>query len=141
MPRLLPRLVEEVQRVRAKYDSKVFDTRSNFSPKVKHATSSRLAAVPQTFSFRGRRQSLLLDKVNPILHRESFSHKKSKKPSVRKVTNEGNDENSMSFAERGFSSNPYRGSSYRYSHNCVLRCHTFQSYNAIVANSSVHVDR
>lgn len=112
MPRLLPRLIEEVQRIREKAAAEgqklvLFNRKS----KLKHCVTPRLINSNQTFSSHGRNKSILLDAVNPIIHREQFLHKKSrlKKPFIHQDTDEKKDEErTMSLAERGFSSNPYR---------------------------------
>lgn len=111
MPRLLPRLVKEILRTREKASTEGEKVAFfNEKPKLKNRVTPRLADSSQTFSLHGRNKSILLDEVNPILHRDQFLHKKLglRKPFVRQDTDEKKDKpQTMSLAERGFSSNPY----------------------------------
>ncbi|GJJ07286.1 hypothetical protein Clacol_001486 [Clathrus columnatus] len=112
MPRLLPRLIEEVQRAKAKtkHNTKAFNAQRKLGVSGSKPTSTGPVNLSRTsFSFRGRKKSILLDKFNPVLHQEYFSYQRLNKRPVLNLSqraNGGNDEY-MSLAERGLSSNPY----------------------------------
>ena len=107
MPRILPRLL---QKIASQVSKPAFLKGSTIRPPNRKSLRRRLPVLPSFSSF-GRKHSILLDPVNPILNRADYVQHKSLPPRVRvqKIPSDTFDNpRSMTTQERSWWSSPYR---------------------------------
>lgn len=139
MPRLLPKLVQAIRSTQKGHRLQCPTRR----PPSRRTRRSVPATLPYpNFSPHGRKQSILLDDVNPILHSDAFKQPKLDAPIIPSAAGRGKHSHDsrvreMTDRECEWWSNPYREMT------LALYCnHEWYSYqssqNVIFPSSSVH---
>lgn len=112
MPRFLPKLIQSVKTTQKGRGLKATET--NSLPSGRKRRSAPTALPYPSFSPHARKQSILLDDVNPIMHHDAFTQHKLDPPIVPSVAGRGKHANSsrqvreMTDRECEWWSNPYR---------------------------------
>jgi hypothetical protein len=114
MTRLLPRLLQRIANSQSLRNETKLCPRATRKPKPVKSLRRPLPAAP-SFSPSGRSQSILLDEINPVIHRKKYVRHKSFPPQVqlsRSTSRTQRMENSdrprrMTLHERTWWSSPY----------------------------------
>ena len=111
MPRFLPKLVQNITSTQKHHRPKHPVTRGPPSRRIRRFVPAPLPYP--NFSPHGRKQSILLDDINPILHSEAFKQHKRDAPIIPFPAGRGKHSNTnhgreMTDRECEWWSNPYR---------------------------------
>jgi hypothetical protein len=139
MPRFLPKLIQSVKITQKGRELKAPESNSFRSGGRRRPPPTALPYP--SFSPHGRKQSILLDDVNPIMHHDAFTQHKLNAPIVPSVVGRGKrakrQAREMTDRECEWWSNPY--SEMTVVLGCNYDWHLHQpSQNVSVPSSSVH---